>query len=621
MAYTDAQKSQIIKDYVAATPIPDYKFVDPVCITIQRKNGIDYYFPHLNRVFKNEVSEFGLSKVKELYGFDKWTNFNPVDKDRHCPYVKYNDTYGFIEFSSVVTNTKRYDRKSENNLRPAVYTTHKQQYNYYAKQYYFFEDDYGNEIHRVFLFNDSLTPWDERGNIIWKIHEGKYYNKMFYQFICKTMCNAYSYGRLEKKANELTKFAKSMGISEPITSFYRFAEFYKNFTPRVSSEKTVKDLEDILSLDVKNVDEEVNDYIGKMTSSVIPIYYSKTDDGFCIRIFKRDKPFKEIKRYYVTKKSKVYSFKVVDGKCSKNTKITFGIGSGNWGTYSILPGVFINEEEALTDGLFAKYYVPIKKVLAANSYLPFERDSCVTGVLGRAVAITLKTLKDRFISKMIDNGLINLAVDCSVHQNADFKEKISVFDSKNPADYKARFKMEEGCLRIFNKYCIPLEKGNLFRYTCHYLAKRIGAETMTDSPENLELINKTCKAMSRVFDIIIKCYSGRRGTLPHINQGGCFEWDVEKYVGCYYRENYFERTSNHVYNSITKYVDLWNKEAELGELYLKALMTVYTRNELERTAWWKKRTGVRFTSSDYGVTTASTKEELECVIKVASEIC
>ena len=27
MAYTDAQKSQIIKDYVAATPVPDYKFI------------------------------------------------------------------------------------------------------------------------------------------------------------------------------------------------------------------------------------------------------------------------------------------------------------------------------------------------------------------------------------------------------------------------------------------------------------------------------------------------------------------------------------------------------------------------------------------------------------------
>ena len=44
-----------------------YKFIDPVCITIQRKSGIDYYFPHLNRVFKNGVSEFGLNKVKELY--------------------------------------------------------------------------------------------------------------------------------------------------------------------------------------------------------------------------------------------------------------------------------------------------------------------------------------------------------------------------------------------------------------------------------------------------------------------------------------------------------------------------------------------------------------------------
>ena len=52
MAYTDAQKSQIIKDYVAATPVPDYKFVDPVCITIQRKSGVDHYFPHLNRVLR-----------------------------------------------------------------------------------------------------------------------------------------------------------------------------------------------------------------------------------------------------------------------------------------------------------------------------------------------------------------------------------------------------------------------------------------------------------------------------------------------------------------------------------------------------------------------------------------
>ena len=86
------------------------------------------------------------------------------------------------------------------------------------------------------------------------------------------------------------------------------------------------------------------------------------------------------------------------------------------------------------------------------------------------------------------------------------------------------------------------------------------------------------------------------------------------------QENYFKRTSNHVYDSITKYVDLWNKEAELGELYLKALMAVYARNERERSAWWKKRTGVRFMSSDYGVSTASTKEELERVIKVASEI-
>ena len=65
---------------------------------------------------------------------------------------------------------------------------------------------------------------------------------------------------------------------------------------------------------------------------------------------------------------------------------------------------------------------------------------------------------------------------------------------------------------------------------------------------------------------------------------------------------------------------MWNKEAELGELYLKALMDVYARNERERSAWWRKKTGVRFTSSDYGVTTASTKEELELVIKVASEI-
>lgn len=619
MAYTDAQKSQIIKDYVAATPIPDYKFVDPVCITIQRKNGIDYYFPHLNRVFKNGVSEFGLSKVKELYGFDKWTNFNPVDKDRHCPYVKYNDTYGFIEFSSVVTNTKRYDRKSENNLRPAVYTTHKQQYNYYAKQYYFFEDDYGQEIHRVFLFNDSLTPWDERGNIIWEAHKGKYYNKMFYQFIYKTMCNAYSYGRLDKKANELIRFTKSMGISEPIANFYRFAEFYKNFTPRVSSEKTVKDLEGILSLDVKNVDEEVNDYIGKLTSPVIPIYYSKTDDGFCIRIFKRDKPFKEIKRYYVTKKSKVYFFKVVDGKCSKNTKETFSIEYGAWSAYGTIQGVFINEEEALKDEFFAKYYKPIKEVLITNVYLPNESNSCVSGTSGRAVALTLKALKDRFISKMIDEGLINLAVDYSAHQNADFKENISVFDSKNPADYKARFKMEEGCLKVIDRYCVPLERGRLFRYTCHYLAKRIGTETMKDSPENLELINKTCEAMSHAFDIAAKYYTGGTGVHPNTNQAGRFEWDIDKYVGCYYKENCFKRTSNNVYNSITKYVNLWSKEAELGELYLKALMTVNARNERERSAWWKKRTGVRFTSSDYGVTTASTKEELECVIKVASE--
>ena len=223
MAYTDAQKSQIIKDYVAATPVPDYNFVDPICITIERANGMDYYFPHLNRVFKNGVSEFGLNKVKELYGFDKWTNFNPSDKDRHCPYVKYNDTYGFIEFSSVVTNTKRYDRKSENNLRPPVYTAHKPQFNYYTKQYYSFEDDSGREIHRVFLFNDSLTPWDENGNILWEAHKGKYYNKMFYQFLLRTMYNAYSYGRQNEKAGELTRFVKSMGVSEPIASFYEFA--------------------------------------------------------------------------------------------------------------------------------------------------------------------------------------------------------------------------------------------------------------------------------------------------------------------------------------------------------------------------------------------------------------
>ena len=622
MAYTDTQKSQIIKDYVAATPVPDYKLIDPVCITIQRKNGMDYYFPHLNRVFKNQVSEFGRNKIKELYNFDKWTNFNPSDKDRHCPYVKYNDTYGFIEFSSVVTNTKRYDRKSENNLRPPVYTTHKPQFNYYTNQYYSFEDDSGREIHRVFLFNDSLTPWDENGNILWKAHEGKYYNKMFYQFLCKSMCNAYSYGRQNEKADELTRFAKSMGVSEPITNFYKFAEFYKNFAPRVSNEKTVKDLEDVLSLDVKNVNKEINDCISaRAPGRIIPIYYSKTDNGFCIRIFDDSKPFDEIIRYYVTKKSKVYSFKVIDGKCSKNTKIAFDIGSGAWGTYSTISGIFINEEEALTDGLFAKYYVPIKKVLAANSYLPFERNSCVAGVPGRAVAITLKTLKDRFISKMIDDGLINLAVDYSAGQNAEFKEKVSVFDSKNPADYKARFKMEEGCLKAINKYCIPLERGSLFRYTCHYLVKRIGTEIMKDSPENLKLINKTCKAMNHAYDIIAKHHIGR-GTVTHnTNQIGRFEWDVDKYVGGYYKENCFEHTTNHIYNSIAKYVDLWNKEAELGELYLKALMAVYARNERERSAWWKKRTGVRFTSNDYGVATASTKEELERVIKVASEIC
>ena len=622
MAYTDAQKSQIIKDYVAATPVPDYKLIDPICITIQRKNGIDYYFPHLNRVFKNGVSEFGLNKVKELYGFDKWTNFNPSDKDRHCPYVKYNDTYGFIEFSSVVTNTKRYDRKSENNLRLPVYTTHKPQFNYYTNQYYSFEDDSGREIHRVFLFNDSLTPWDENGNILWKDHEGKYYNKMFYQFLYKSMCNAYSYGRQNEKADELTRFAKSMGVSEPITNFYKFAEFYKNFAPRVSSEKTVKDLEDVLSLDVKNVNKEINDCIStRIPGRVIPIYYSKTDNGFCIRIFDDSKPFDEIIRYYVTKKSKVYSFKVIDGKCSKNTKIAFDITGGAWGTYSTLQGIFINEEEALTDGLFAKYYVPIKKVLAANSYLPFESNSCVAGIPGRAVAITLKTLKDRFISKMIDDGLINLAVDYSAGQNTEFKEKVSVFDSKNPADYKARFKMEEGCLKAINKYCIPLERGSLFRYTCHYLVKRIGTETMTDSPENLKLINKTCKAMNHAYDVIAKHHIGRGTVTPNTNQIGRFEWDIDKYIYGYYKENCFKRTSNHVYDSITKYVDLWNKEAELGELYLKALMAVYARNERERSAWWRKRTGVRFTSSDYGVSTASTKEELERVIKVASETC
>ena len=619
MAYTDAQKSQIIKDYVAATPVPDYKFVDPVCITIERKNGTDLYFPHLNRVFKNEVSKFGLDKVKELYGFDKWTIFNPSDKDRHCPYVKYNDTYGFIEFSSVVTNTKRYDRKSENNLRPPVYTAHKSQFDYYKKQYYSFEDDSGREIHRVFLFNDSLTPWDERGNILWEAHKGKYYNKMFYQFLCRTMCNAYSYGRQEKKANELTKFAKSMGVSETFANFYKFAEFYKNFAPRVSSEKTIKDLEDVLNLDVKNVDEEVNDYIGKMTNSVIPIYYSKTDDGFCIRIFKYNKSFKEIKRYYVTKKSKVYFFKVFDGKCSENTKETFSIECGAWGAYSILQGMFINEEEALKDELFAKYYKPIKNVLITNVYLPNESNSCVSGTSGRAVALTLKALKDRFISKMIDDGLINLAVDYSAGHNADFKEKISVFDSKNSADYKARFKMEEGCLKAINKYCLPLERGSLFKYTCHYLAKRIGTETLKDSPENLKLINKTCKAMSHAYDIIAKCYIGRGTATPNTNQAGRFEWDVDKYVGGFFKENCFKRTSNHIYDSITKYVDLWSKEVELGELYLKALMTVNARNERERRAWWKKRTGVRFTSSDYGVTSTSTKEELDTVIKVASE--
>lgn len=621
MAYTNAQKSQIIKDYVAATPVPDYKLIDPICITIERANGMDYYFPHLNRVFKNGVSEFGLNKVKELYGFDKWTNFNPSDKDRHCPYVKYNDTYGFIEFSSVVTNTKRYDRKSENNLRVPVYTAHKPQFNYYTKQYYSFEDDSEREIHRVFLFNDSLTPWDDNGNILWEAHKGKYYNKMFYKFICTSMYNAYSYGRQNEKANELTRFARSMGANETITSFYEFAEFYKNFAPRVSSEKTVKDLEDVLNLDVKNVDKEVDDYFSsKTTVSVIPIYYSKTDNGFCIRIFGYNKYFKEIKRYYVTKKSKVYSFKVVDGKCSKNTKETFSVESGALGIYSTVQGVFINEEEALTDGLFAKYYVPIKKVLAANSYVPFERSSCVAGVPGRAVALTLKTLKDRFISKMIDDGLINLAVDYCAGQNMDFKEKVSVFDSKNPADYKARFKMEEGCLKAIDKYCIPLERGSLFKYTCHYLVKRIGTETMTDSPENLKLINKTCEAMNHAYDIIAKHHIDGGRVIPNTNQIGRFEWDVNKYISCYYKENCFKRTSSHVYDSITKYVDLWSKEAELGELYLKALMAVYVRNERERSTWWKKGTGVRFTSSDYGVTTASTKEELERVIKVASEI-
>lgn len=620
MAYTNAQKSQIIKDYVAATPVPDYNFVDPICITIERANGMDYYFPHLNRVFKNGVSEFGINKVKELYGTDKWINFNPSNKEKHCPYVKYNDTYGFVEFSSIMTSIKRYDRKSVNNLRVPVYTTHETRYDYYNKEYYTFKDDNGNEVHRIFLFNDSLTPWDENGNILWEAHKGKYYNKKFYNFILRSLCS-WSNVRHENRMNELTRFAKSMGVSEPITNFYKFAEFYKNFAPRVSSEKTIKDLEDVLNLDVKNINKEINDCISSRAPGVIPIYYSKTDNGFCIRIFDNRKPFDEIRRYYITKKSKVYSFKVVDGKCSKNTKITFDVGSGAWGTYSAIQGVFINEEEALTDGLFAKYYVPIKKVLAANSYLPFERDSCVTGVPGRAVAITLKTLKDRFISKMIDDGLISLAIDYSADQNTDFKEKVSVFDSKNPADYKARFKMEEGCLKAINKYCLPLERGSLFRYTCHYLVKRIGTDTMTDSPENLELINKTCKAMSHAYDIIAKHYVGRGTITPNTNQAGRFEWDVDKYVGAYYKENCFKRTSNHVYDSITKYVDLWNKEAELGELYLKALMAVYARNERERSEWWKKRTGVRFTSSDYGVTTASTKEELERVIKVASETC
>ena len=142
---------------------------------------------------------------------------------------------------------------------------------------------------------------------------------------------------------------------------------------------------------------------------------------------------------------------------------------------------------------------------------------------------------------------------------------------------------------------------------------------MKDSPENLKLINKTCKAMSHAFDIAAKYYTGGTGVHPNTNQAGRFEWDIDKYVGSYFKENCFKRTSNHVYDSITKYVDLWSKETELGELYLKALMTVKARNERERSAWWKKRTGVRFTSSDYGVTTASTKEELEYVIKVASE--
>ena len=621
MAYTDAQKSQIIKDYVAATPVPDYNFVDPICITIERANGMDYYFPHLNRVFKNGVTEFGINKVKELYGTDKWINFNPSNKEKHCPYVKYNDTYGFIEFSSIMTSIKRYDRKSENNLRVPVYTTHETRYDYYNKEYYTFKDDNGNEVHRIFLFNDSLTPWDENGNILWEAHKGKYYNKKFYSFILRSLCS-WSNVRHENRMNELARFAKSMGVSEPITNFYKFAEFYKNFAPRVSSEKTVKDLEDVLSLDVKNVNKEINDCIStRIPGRVIPIYYSKTDNGFCIRIFDASKPFDEIKRYYVTKKSKVYSFNVIDGKCSKNTKIAFGIESGAWGTYSTLQGIFINEEEALTDGLFAKYYVPIKKVLAANSYVPFERSSCVAGIPGRAVAITLKTLKDRFISKMIDDGLINLAVDYSAGQNTEFKEKVSVFDSKNPADYKARFKMEEGCLKAINKYCIPLERGSLFRYTCHYLVKRIGTETMTDSPENLKLINKTCKAMNHAYDVIAKHHIGRGTVTPNTNQIGRFEWDIDKYIYGYYKENCFKRTSNHVYDSITKYVDLWNKETELGELYLKALMAVYARNERERSAWWKKRTGMRFTSSDNGVSTASTKEELERVIKVASETC
>lgn len=621
MAYTNAQKSQIIKDYVAATPVPDYNFVDPICITIERANGMDYYFPHLNRVFKNGVTEFGINKVKELYGTDKWINFNPSNKEKHCPYVKYNDTYGFIEFSSIMTSIKRYDRQSENNLRVPVYTTHETRYDCYNKEYYTFKDDNGNEVHRIFLFNDSLTPWDENGNILWEAHKGKYYNKKFYNFILRSLCS-WSNVRHENRMNELTRFAKSMGASESITNFYKFAEFYKNFAPRVSSEKTVKDLEDVLNLDVKNVDKEVDDYFSsKTTVSVIPIYYSKTDNGFCIRIFRYNKYFNEIKRYYVTKKSKVYSFKVVDGKCSKNTKETFSVGGGAWGVYSTVQGVFINEEEALTDSLFAKYYVPIKKVLAANSYVPFERSSCVAGVPGRAVALTLKTLKDRFISKMIDDGLINLAVDYSAGQNTEFKERVSVFDSKNPADYKARFNMEEGCLKAIDKYCIPLERGNLFRYTCHYLVKRIGTETMTDSPENLKLINKTCKAMNHAYDVIAKHHIGRGTVTPNTNQIGRFEWDIDKYISCYCKENCFKSTSNHVYDSIAKYVDLWNKEAELGELYLKALMAVYARNERERSAWWKKRTGMRFTSSDYGVSTASTKEELERVIKVASETC